>query len=91
MVTLNETLLNLILFIQRGRMYYIAKSEILGKPIDWWQAVREEWYGVPKKIFEDAGIKQNEFNFEFVLSFLVTDAMMSAQTEELCEFKTPFH
>ena len=89
-VCLNETLLELILFIQRARSYYISRAIIQESPADWYPEVRRDYDDTPRSVFEKAGIAKNKHNFEEMLRFPVTDEMWRCQSEDLGQFKTPF-
>lgn len=89
-VCLNETLLELILFIQRARSYYISRAIIQGSPTDWYPEVKRDYDDTPGSVFEKAGIAKNKHNFEEMLRFPVTDEMWRCQAEDLNQFKTPF-
>lgn len=89
-VCLNETLLDLILFIQRARSYYISRAAIQGSPADWYPEVKRDYDDTPGSVFEKAGIAKNKHNFEEMLRFPVTDEMWRCQAEDLGQFKTAF-
>lgn len=87
---LNGALLSLILFMQRSRNYYVSRCEVLGGSPDWSHEVKRDWNDIPGSAFEKAGIKRNNHNFEAMLQFQVTEAMLNASVDDLHAFETPF-
>lgn len=87
---LNSALLGLILFIQRSRNYHVSRCEIMGGSPDWTHEVKRDWNDIPGSAFEKAGIKRNNHNFEAMLQFQVTEAMLNASVDDLHAFETPF-
>lgn len=89
-VHMNETLLSMILFIQRARDYYITKNWVTDETNSWFDQVQKEYQKIPDKIFDTAEISKNRHNFEEMLRFQVTTEMTNSPMEALPKFKTGF-
>ncbi len=87
---LNEKLLLLILYIQGLKKTRTYKNELMHRKNDAWDYVRDAYYGLPKTVFTDAGIKRCDRNLDLIDCFIVSDEMMNAQSSDLHKFCTPF-
>ena len=89
-VRLNETLLDIVLFVQSSQSYYTSKSILLGTQEGSRKGVEKVYRSIPQEIFRKAGILGNRYNLELALQFRVTKEMMECQAEELGNFETDF-
>ena len=92
-VRLNETLLDIVLFVQSSQSYYTSKSILLGTQEGSRKGVEKEYRSIISEKVKDilkSGILGNRYNLELALQFRVTKEMMECQAEELGNFETDF-
>lgn len=86
-ISINETLLDLITYIQSVKKQAISKSQLTkDENVNWLKITRDTYYELDKTFFEKAGILQNTYNFEKILSYQVTDDILQAEYAQLGKF-----
>lgn len=84
---MNKTLLNLCVFLQDTKRQTISEGILIGNNnIDWYNAVKKAYFGLEKKIFEKAGIKQNLMNLEALLYYQLPEGIRSTEYDQLHKF-----
>lgn len=84
---MNKTLLDLIIYIQDTKKQAISKGILFeNESFDWYQVTQDVYYELNKKLFEKAGIVQNQYNFEKILSYPVEDEILDTKYEQLGKF-----
>lgn len=83
---LNKKLLNLIIMLQDYKRFSISRNIAYGGSIDWYGNTKAFYYDIPDVHFEEAGIKQNRYNFDKMLDYVVTEEIKSAYPNNLDSF-----
>lgn len=85
--SLNKTLLNLIIYIQDTKKQAISEGILFeNEDYDWYRVTQDVYYELNKKLFEKAGIVQNQYNFEKILNYPVKDEILNTKYEQLGKF-----
>lgn len=84
---MNKTLLNLCIFLQDTKRQAISEGILIGNNnIDWYNTVKKAYFGLAKKIFEEAGIKQNLMNLEALLYYQLPEGIRNTEYDQLHKF-----
>jgi hypothetical protein len=82
---LSMDLLNVIVLIQAKKNLAIDES-ILMLIQDWQSATREYFFALPNHLVDGNGLARNEYCFNALLGFTVTQEMIGTQPEHLSSF-----
>lgn len=85
-VSLNETLLNLIIYIQDTKRQTISKGILLKNNVDWYKLTQDVYNEIGNDVFDKAGIAQNIYNFIKILDYSVSDTILNTEYKELNKF-----
>jgi hypothetical protein len=91
---LNEKLFYVINLIQDYRQYLITKNRLEeitqtgdeGK-INHWAKTRELYFSLDTELLHSVGLNKNEFDFERVYMYRITDEMNNTEMKDLEKFK----
>lgn len=87
-ISLNSTLLSLIIYIQDTKKQAISRGILIeSESYNWYKTVQDAYYELDKTLFAKAGIKQNRYNFENILSYPVDENMLKTEYEHLNRFQ----
>ena len=92
MVKMNETLLYIIGTIQDYKKYLISKNYlqkiISGKDeLDWYEGTKELYNSLNNELFNKAGIKKNNYTFERIITYPLTNEINNTEFEDLKKFE----
>lgn len=92
---LNENLLAVICMVQAAKNLYIAELKIVRKGVyvtgmepsdDWYTRTRKYFSAIDTEFLRSLGLKKNEYCFESILDFDVTDEIRSTLYDDLGKF-----
>lgn len=83
---LNEKLLNIIDVVQSYKWYRIREIKILDLNRDWYKETEDYYYNLPRKLLDEVGLRKNNFDFERVIRFKITDEISSTEYKDLGRF-----
>lgn len=87
-ISLNSTLLNLIIYIQDTKKQAISRGILIeSESYDWYKTVQDVYYELDKTLFVKAGIRQNSSSFEKILSYPIDENMLKTEYEHLNRFQ----
>lgn len=84
-IHMNQTLLNLIIYILDTKSYAISKGVIF-QNIDWYEITQDAFYSINNDLFERAGIKHNTYNFEKIVNYKLPDGIQNVEYSQLGQF-----
>lgn len=86
-INLNKKLLELIIYIQDTKKQAISEGILFdNESFYWYRITQDVYYKLDKELFEKAGILQNQYNFEKILSYSVEDEILNTKYEQLGKF-----
>lgn len=86
-ISINKTLLDLIICIQDTKKQAISKGILVeNENLDWYRITQKVYYKLDKEIFEKAGIVQNQYYFEKILSYHIEDEILDTKYPQLDTF-----
>lgn len=86
-IPMNKTLLNLCIYLQDTERQAISEGILIGNNnTDWYNATKKAYFGLDKKIFEEAGIKQNLMNLEALLYYKLPEGIRNTTYDQLHKF-----
>ena len=86
-IPMNKTLLNLCIYLQDTKKQAISEGILIGNDnTDWYNAAKKAYFGLKKKIFEEAGIEQNLMNLETLLYYQLPEGIRSTTYDQLHKF-----
>lgn len=86
-ISINSTLLSLIIYIQDTKKQAISRGILIeSESYDWYKTVQDAYYELDKALFAKAGIRQNRYYFEKILSYPIDKNMLKTEYGHLNRF-----
>ena len=89
-LTLNKTLLDLLIALKRKQALAIVEVDIFERSHDWYNEVRDYFKTLPDDKMKEAGLVKNEFCIRAIISFEIPDEWLETTYDELHKFTFSF-
>lgn len=86
-LTLNGKLLTILAAVKAKQKLAIIEMSIDGLSNDWMKSLREYFYGLPKALTEEVGLKQNEMCIRAIERFEIPDIWLTTPSDKLYQFE----
>lgn len=86
-IELTEGKLNIILAVQSFKEFKVNDVILLSSFENWYEATKDYYQSIPDKLLIKEGLMKDDYDFEKILNYEVTDKILSSNIEDLYKFE----